>query len=170
MGAVRYVRTALAALIVMAPGVGAAAADDVAVQWRDIVGIVQAQNVVGSGLGQVTGGAQPWTTSGGVVYVDLSTGQVSFVVKGLVFAGGNAVGTPGPVAAVKGTLLCDTGGSAGDTQAVDTPLVPLSARGDARFSGSLGAVPGVCLTEPDLAFLIRTPSGAWIANGAILLR
>jgi len=161
---------AMLALLPLALAADPAAADDT-VQWKDIVGIVQAKNVVGAGLGQVTGGAQPWTTAGGLANVDLATGQVHFVVKGLVFAGGNAVGRPGAVTEVKGTLLCDTDGSAApDTQVVDTALVPLSSRGDAEFTGPVGPIPGVCFSEPDIAFLIRTGGGAWIANGAILSR
>jgi len=42
----------------------------------------------------------------------LQTGQVNFDVRGLVLAAGNSIGTPGTVAQVKGTLVCDTDGSA----------------------------------------------------------
>ena len=51
----------------------------------------------------------------------------------------------------------------------DTPLVPLSAKGDARFRGDIGPLSFACVSEPNLAFLIRTAGGAWIANGAIRL-
>ncbi len=50
-----------------------------------------------------------------------------------------------------------------------TPLVPLSAKGDARFRGDIGPLSFACVSEPNLAFLIRTAGGAWIANGAIRL-
>ena len=144
------------------------------IQWRTIVGIVQANNVVGSGSGAVTGGGQPWTTAGGQATVNLRTGQVSFEVRGLVFAGGNTVGTPLPITQVMGTLVCDTNGSASpgtvkNSVLVDTAPVPLDAQGDARFSGNVGALPAVCLSEPDVAFLVRIPgANRWIANGAIL--
>jgi hypothetical protein len=31
-----------------------------------------------------------------------------------------------------------------------------------------GAIPAVCATEPDVAFLIRVGAGKWIANGTVL--
>ena len=49
---------------------------------------------------------------------------------------------------------------------VDTPLVLLSAQGDAEFHGPIGPLPVACL-EPDIAFLIRIPAGRWIPDGVI---
>ena len=37
-----------------------------------------------------------------------------------------------------------------------------------RFHGNVGALPAVCTSEPDIAFLIRTSSGRWIANGTVI--
>ena len=51
---------------------------------------------------------------------------------------------------------------------VDTPLVDLSEQGDAQFNGRVGALPVVCSTEPDVAFLIRVGAGKWIANATVL--
>jgi hypothetical protein len=142
--------------------------DNLQAEWRQIIGIIQPGNKVGSGTGQVAGGGQPWTTAGGSADVDLATGRLQFQVQGFVLAGGNAIGTPGGVTMVKGTLVCDTTGTAnGNSTLVDTPLVPLSAKGDARFRGDVGPLPFACVNEPNLAFLIRTGGGAWIANGAI---
>jgi hypothetical protein len=134
-----------------------------------VVGLIQAGTVVGSGAGAVLGGGQPWTTLGGKASVDVVKGRIDFDVRGLVFAGGNAVGTPGPILAVKGTLVCDTNGSAGggDSVLVDTPLVPLDDEGNASFSGAVD-LPAVCTAEPDIAFLVRVAAGRWIANGAVL--
>ena len=143
-------------------------AGEMVAEWRQIVGILQAGNKVGSGTGQVTGGGQPWTATGGSAQVDLSTGQLQFQVRGLVLAGGNAIGTPDNVTMIKGTLVCDTTGTAnGNSTLVDTPLVPLSAQGDSKFRGDVGPLPLVCINEPNLAFLVRTAGGAWIANGAV---
>ena len=138
-------------------------------RWQSVIGIIQANNVVGSGTGAVTGAPGPWSALGGHVKVDLDTGKIDFEVNGLVFAGGNAIGNTGPVVQVKGTLVCDTNGSAsgGNSIVVDTPLVDLSDEGDAQFHGSVGALPSVCASEPDVAFLIRAGS-KWIANGAVL--
>lgn len=136
-------------------------------RWQSIIGIQEKGNVVGTGTGAVTG-AGVWSAQGGHVKVDLDKGKIDFEVNGLVLAGGNSIGTPGPVVQVNGTLVCDTNGSAsGNSIIVDTPLVDLSEEGDAQFHGSVGALPAVCATEPDIAFLIRA-GAKWIANGTVL--
>lgn len=137
-------------------------------RWQSVNGIAAPNNPVGTGAGVVTGGPTPWSTLDGHASVDLAKGKITFDVRGLVLAGGNSIGTPGAVAQVKGTLVCDTDGSAGDTVLVDTPLVDLSEQGDAQFSGKVGALPLVCSTEPDIAFLVRVGAGKWIANAAVL--
>ena len=69
---------------------------------------------------------------------------------------------------MKGTLVCDTNGSVGGNSVlVDTELVTLNEQGDAHFQGNVGILPLVCLDEPDVAFLVRTSGGAWIAYGAV---
>jgi len=145
------------ALLMAATASPAAAQQDV--QWRTIVGIIQAGNVVGN----IAGGGQPWTTLGGHASVDLSSSRVQFEVRGLVLAGGNTIGTPGAVNQVKGTLICDAGNT---NVTLDTVLVPLSPRGDAEFSGAIAPVPTTC-TPSNVAFLIRIAAGRWIANGAV---
>jgi hypothetical protein len=139
------------------------------IRWERIVGVIQPANVVGSGTGAVTGGGQPWVVTDGRASVDLATGDVRFELEGLVLAGGNSIGTRGTIAQVKGTLVCDTNGSAGSGNSVlvNTPLVDLSLQGDANFSGNVGPLPAVCLTEPDIAFLIRNAGGSWLAAGVV---
>ena len=151
------------------------------VSWRQVVGIIPANNVVGSGTGQIPGGFLPWTTTFGSARVDLRTGEFEFEVKGLVFAGGSSaitIGTPGPITAVKGVLICDNNGSAsgGNSVLVETPSVKLSSIGDARFEGHVGSLPAVCSSEKDIAFVVRASAingqateGPWIANGAVLV-
>jgi len=160
----------MALLIAIGAPVAAQTAVGETLHWQSINGIAQANNVVGTGSGAVTGGGLPWSAQQGRASVDLRTGRVSFDVRGLAFAGGNAVGTPGPVAQVKGTLVCDTDGSAsgGNSALIDTPLVDLDDEGDARFEGVVGPLPVACATEADVAFLIRIGSGRWIANGTVL--
>src|SRR5947199_844346 len=150
--------------------------------WRHIVGIIPAGNVVGSGTGAVPGGFLPWTKTAGAARVYRRNGELQFSVRGLVFAGGApgiTIGTPGPIMGVKGTLVCDVDGSAsgGNSVLVETPSVRLSSTGDAAFSGKVGPLPAVCLSEPDLAFLVRASvvggnsvEGPWLANGAVLIR
>jgi hypothetical protein len=134
-------------------------------RWQQIVGDITTPGVNNPVAGIASGGA-PWTTTGGAASVNLSTGAVTFQVQGLVLNGTNASGTPGPVQNVMGTLVCNAGTS---TQATfDTSMVPLSAQGDAVFSGSLGSLPATCATP---LFLIRAGTGAsasWIATGAVL--
>ena len=150
--------------------------------WKQVVGIIPAGNVVGSGTGKVPGGFLPWTTTSGHAQANLKTGDIEFVVRGLVFAGGSStitIGSALPVTAVKGTLVCDNNGSAGDGNSVivETASVPLTETGDAKFSGNIGPLPSVCASEPDLVFLVRASAfsgspteGPWIANGAVLSR
>jgi hypothetical protein len=134
-------------------------ADNIVV-WRTINGIAQAGNVVGG----ITGGGQPWSTREGEVLVQLDSGSVVFEVRGLVLAGGNTIGTPGPVTQVKGTLVCGPGSAS--PAVIDTPLVPLSAQGNAEFDGSFSSSTAGC-SAMDVAFLVRTAGGAWIGNGSV---
>ena len=137
--------------------------------WKSVIGILAPGNVVGSGNAKATGAPGPWSAQGGSVSVDPDKGKVDFSVRGLVLAAGNSIGTPGSIVQVKGTLVCDTNGSAGGSSVfVETPLVDLDEDGDASFHGNVGALPAVCTSEPDIAFLIRTSSGTWIANGTVL--
>jgi hypothetical protein len=50
---------------------------------------------------------------------------------------------------------------------VDTALVTLDAQGDAKFKGNVGILPVACTSQPNIAFLIRTGGGAWIASGMV---
>jgi hypothetical protein len=132
------------------------------VSWKRVIGIIQAGNLVGN----IQGGGQPWSTLGGEAHVNLGSGHVEFEVRGLVLAGGTAIGTPGAVNQVKGTIVCNPGPN---QVFVDTPLVPLSAQGDAEFDGNVGHVPAGCAPN-NLAFLVRiasSPTDRWIANGAV---
>jgi hypothetical protein len=150
--------TALAAVL-LAAFASPSQAQNIVV-WRAVIGIAQASNVVGG----ITGGGQPWSTREGEVLVELDNGFVVFEVRGLVLAGGNTIGTPGPVNQVKGTLVCGPG-SASPT-VIDTPLVPLDAQGNAEFSGSFSSSTAGC-NAMDVAFLVRTAGGAWIGNGSV---
>lgn len=148
-----------------ADGMGGGNGNRNSVRWQQIVGLAQAGNSVGG----IAGGGQPWTTQGGQAYVDLVNNIAVFNVRGLVLAGGSAVGTPGPITAVKGTLVC----GAGTTSQVvtDTAPVTLDAQGNAFFDGSFSASPAGC-SPTNTTFLVRISSAgsnnnAWIANGAV---
>src|SRR6266404_6439098 len=134
-------------------------------RWQQIVGDITAPGVNNPVAGIPSGGA-PWTTTGGTATVNLSTGAAAFQVQGLVLNGTNASGTPGPVQSVTGALVCNVGTSGQAT--FFTPSAPLSATGDAQFSGSVASLPATCATP---LFLILSGSGAtarWIATGAVL--
>lgn len=144
-------------------------AEDQTVRWIEIIGIIEGGNLVGTGAGQAIGAPGPWSASEGFARVNLENGNIVFLVRGLVLAGGNSIGTPGPVTQVTGTLVCDTDGSAGGGNSilVNTPLVPLNSRGNAHFNGNVGPLPDACVNESDIAFLIRAFGNLWIANGAV---
>jgi hypothetical protein len=125
------------------------------IEWKTIIGVKQAGNVVNG----ISGGGQPWSTLGGEAAVDLRRGEIEFEVRGLVLAGGNSIGTPGPVVSVAGTVVCGVGIS------VATPQVPLSAQGDAQFEGVV-SIPSGCTSE-NIDFLLTAPNGQWIANASV---
>jgi len=90
-------------------------------RWRGIQGVITAPGV-DNPVGQIHSGAGPWTTQSGDARINLTNGQGSFEVQGLVLNGGNASGTPGPVTSVVGTLVCNPGSPAGSVEAaIDTP-------------------------------------------------
>jgi hypothetical protein len=151
--------TAMTASLITAFGAPSSASETT--QWKTIVGIIQAGNIVDG----VAGGGQPWSASNGEARVDLGSGEIEFEVRGLVLAGGNSIGTPDGVTQVAGTIACAAGAT------VSTPLVPLSPQGNANFSGKV-TLPLGC-TGADIAFLVTTPpigsppAPKWIANGAV---
>jgi hypothetical protein len=83
------------------------------------------------------------------------------VINGAVFSG-----TPGPITAVRGTLVCNPG----PTQTVfNTGARPLNVHGDAQFSGRLNGIPTTACGNPIFLIRIAAPAGAagsWIATGA----
>jgi hypothetical protein len=135
------------------------------VRWNRIVGVITAVNV-DNPVSNINSGTFPWSAQGGAARVNLSTGAASFQVDGLVINGAIFSGTPGPVSAVTGTLVCNPGDV---TEAVlDTAEVPLNQQGDARFSGHIANIPAIC-ANPLFLVRIATPAGAaglWIATGA----
>src|SRR2546427_8779234 len=122
----------LALLAVLCSAAAAFAQNDAVVRWKTIVGNITVSN--NDAVGGINPGTTPWSTTGGRAHVNLSTGQVSFEVEGLVLNGGNATGTRGGVDQVEGSLICDAGQK--DQSIFTTLPVPLDARGNAEFSGT----------------------------------
>jgi hypothetical protein len=140
---------------------GVFAQTDTVVRWRGIEGDITAPGV-DNPVSQIHSAPGPWTAHGGSARINLNTGDGSFEVQGLVLNGGTASGTAGAVTSVVGTLVCNPGSPAGTVEAViDTPAASLSPAGDAELSFKL-SVPPTC-NNP--LFLIRVPSGRWIATG-----
>jgi len=140
---------------------GVFAQNNTIVRWRGIQGVITAPGV-DNPVSQIHSGAGPWTAQHGDARLNLVSGEGSFEVEGLVLNGGNASGTPGAVGSVMGTFVCNPGSTAGAIEAViDTPVTSLSSDGKAELSFRID-VPAVC-NNP--VFLIRVPSGRWIATG-----
>ncbi len=133
------------------------------VTWDRITGII----VPGSVVGGITGGGFPWSTSGGHATVDLTNSLMAFYVSGLVLAGGNSIGTPGPVTSVQGTLVCNP--SAKKPTVIPSSAVTLDAQGGASFIGSVSTRTATCKLANGVAFLITVPvtGTPWIANGSV---
>jgi hypothetical protein len=149
-----------------------ALAEEKIVRWRTIVGVTPTAlneettppTLVQNTVENIAPGADPWSARGGRARVDLATGQVDFEVEGLVLGGGKWIGSTGMVNVVKGTVVCVDRTT---TAVIDTALVPLSAQGNAKFSGSLGPMPSTCKAS-NVAFLIRRdPPSRWLAYGAV---
>ena len=141
-------------------------ADGSVVRWDTIVGVITVPGV-DNPVADIHGGATAWTTTGGQAVVDLKSGATVFEVEGLVINGTASTGTPGPISKVMGTLVCNAG-QAGEMIYNTTP-VSLSTRGNAGFSGSLGAIQAPC-NNPLFLVRIAQPAGAlgrWIATGAV---
>ena len=132
--------------------------------WHRTVGVITAPGVANPVAGIASGGL-PWTASGGTVTVNLATGAVAFVVDGLVLVGGNASGTPGGVTSVRGTLVCDPGAT--DQVIINTPVVPLSAQGNAAFSGQFEGPPPPATCAKPVFLVLASPANVWIATGAV---
>jgi hypothetical protein len=129
------------------------------VRWQTIHGVITAPGI-DNPVGGIASGGLPWTTTTGAARVNFRTGGVFFFVDGLVLAGGNSIGTPGPVTNVIGSLVCNAG--TGSQQVLDTAPVTLSPEGNAEFSGVFASIP-TC-SKP--IFLIRAGTH-WIAAGAV---
>jgi len=137
------------------------------VRWQTMVGVITAQNVSNPIATGIDSGTFAWSTLGGGATVNLETGATSFHVEGLVINGTSFSGTPGPIAQIEGTLVCNPGAAAQSVH--NTSATTLDAHGNALFRGNVGTVPTGC-GNPLFLIRIFNPSGArgrWIATGAV---
>lgn len=145
--------------------------NDSVVQWNQIVGLITAPGINNPVAG-ISSGAGPWSVHDGHARVNLSSGQASFEVHGLVLNGSNSSGTPATINKVTGTFVCNPG--TGEQVVLDTAEVKLNPQGDAHFRGEINGVPALCANP---LFLVRIgptfPAagavGKWLATGAVRL-
>src|SRR5262245_45168055 len=156
---------ALLATIFALLAVSPAMADDHVVRWDDIIGVIVQVND-NNPVADINSGTFAWSARSGFAVVNFVSGGFVFHVEGLAINGSQFSGTPGPVTAVTGTLVCDAGQP---TETVfDSQPVALSARGRAHGSGTFHDLPSPC-GNPLFLIRIATPTGAagrWIATGA----
>ena len=160
-------------LSIVLTAASAFAQNNTVVRWHQINGVITAPGVDnpvagitdanGNTTNPIHSGTLPWTTKSGSARINLSTGEGSFDVEGLVFNGGNATGTTGPIKSVVGTLVCSPGTP--NQVLSDTVAADLSPSGNAELSFKLN-VPSGCSSP---LFLIRVPQAGlrWIATGAV---
>jgi hypothetical protein len=135
------------------------------VRWHNMAGVITAQGVDNPVSANVHSGTFAWSTRSGSASVDLATGATQFHVEGLVINGTMFSGTPGPIPAVTGTLVCNPGT---DTEvALNTGAANLNAQGDTQFSGRISNIATTCSNPLFLLRIARVPgaNGKWIATG-----
>lgn len=151
-------------LLLSAVSVFALDLDDSVVRWNSIAGVITAPGV-DNPVATIHAGTLPWSVKSGRARVNLSTGAAFFEVDGLVLNGSNNSGTPGPVTAVEGTLVCNP--ATATPTILNTAAVSLNTQGDAHFAGEISGIPSSC-ANPLFLVRIAAPAGAagrWIATG-----
>lgn len=143
-------------------GINATAAEPI-VQFNRGIGVDPVAGISNTGLPivntvlGVTPGGRPW-----VIHKLRATfspdGTVNVRGTGLLFSGGDNIGTRGSVAQVRATLFC-----AGVPH--DSPLADLDQQGNFTIKGQMLATPPNPCATPVL--LIRSPGGNWFAAGIV---
>ena len=111
------------------------------VRWQNIVGVITAQGVDNPVSENIHSGTFAWSTRSGFASVDLTSGVARFHVEGLVINGTSFSGTPGPVPAVTGTLVCNAGTN---SEVALNTAAALDERGNAQFSSHISNIPANC--------------------------
>jgi hypothetical protein len=141
---------------------GAALAGDSLVQFNGAIGVdpvagIAAGAPVPNTVLGVPPGGRPWILRKLRASID-PDGSISAKGSGLLFSGGDLIGTRGGVTQVFATLFCSG-------VAHHSPIVDLDTAGNFVIKGKLGAVPPSPCLSPVL--LIRNAAGtqAWFAAG-----
>ena len=135
------------------------------VRWQSMAGVITSQGVDNPVSPNIHSGTFAWTVRRGFASVNLATGATLFEVEGLNINGTMFSGTPGPIPAVTGTLVCNAGTN--NEVALDTRAVNLNAQGDTQFSGHIASIPYTCSNPLFLLRIARVQgaNGRWIATG-----
>jgi hypothetical protein len=135
------------------------------VRWQSMAGVVTAQGVDNPVSNNIHSGTFAWTVRKGFASVNLTTGAALFQVEGLNINGTMFSGTPGPITAVTGTLVCNAGSST--EVALNTAPATLDAQGDTQFAGHIAYIPATCSNPLFLLRIAKLPgaNGKWIATG-----
>jgi len=135
------------------------------VRWQSMAGVITAQGVDNPVSNNIHSGTFAWTVRKGFASVDLATGAALFQVEGLNINGTMFSGTPGPITAVTGTLVCNAG-SATEVP-LNTASATLDSQGNSQFAGHIANIPATCANPLFLLRIARLPgaNGKWIATG-----
>jgi hypothetical protein len=138
------------------------------VRWQNMAGVITAQNVDNPVSTHIHSGTFAWTVRKGFASVNLATGATIFQVEALNINGAAFSGTPGPIPAVTGTLVCNAGS---DTEVpLNTAAAKLDAQGSTQFAGHIANIPATCSNPLFLLRIAGLPAssganGLWIATG-----
>jgi len=133
------------------------------IQWNRIEGVIGA-DLTPIAVGPILASTRWRTTGTGMARIDLSTGHLSFRLKGASAAQnypGTALGAPSPAAGMvmMGTVVCNSTQRFGPIEWADTPWLT-SPGGAFSFQGFIN-LPASCRDYPeDVVFLIRHPETA----------
>jgi len=134
------------------------------VRWQGMAGVITSPGV-DNPVGRIHAGTFPWSVRKGFASVNLDSGTTLFEVEGLNINGAAFSGTPGPIPAVTGTLVCNVGTNS--EVALNTASATLNAQGDAQLAGHISNIPSTCNNPLFLLRIARLTgaNGRWIATG-----
>src|SRR5260370_32827099 len=152
-------------LLLLGASAAFAQATPTVVRWQSMAGVITAPGVDNPVSKNVHSGTFAWTVRSGSASVDLATGATQFHVEGLNINGAMFSGTPGPITAVTGTLVCNAGTAT--EVALNSGAATLNAQGDTQLTGHIANIPATCSNPLFLLRIARLPgaNGLWIATG-----
>lgn len=124
--------------------------------------------VAGSAANVVRGvapGGNPWVIEKFQAKLE-EDGDINVDGIGLVLAGGNSIGTAGPITMVAATLFCQTSsGSPATFSSHSSRAHPLTTDGNFKFKDTLSPAPPSPCTNSALLIRANNDTGPWLAAG-----